>query len=200
MAPTISDIVRVSAQHKWSAQYDIVNVFHFMIVSPPTPNTYVNLMADFAEKFSVAWDEIKTDMITAVDPYLVEGFNITQDEPGGAASWPGPYTGGTATGDSMPTDDCALVLWRTGVKRKQGRTYLGPFTEARHINSLWDATLTAHIGAWAAVMRDEDPLTHGSEFRLGVYSRAGGTHSLITSVGIQPIVAQQERRKLGKGS
>lgn len=200
MATNVGDVIRIAAKQTYASVHDIVNAHHFVVIATPTPNTNVALMQDVSEKLSLAWDEIKADTTSGQVPAIIEGYNITQDFPLGQISWPGPYTAGTATGDAMPTDDCALVLWGTDVKRRQGRTYLGVFTEAQHSGSRWTAGLQSDIALWALQLRDENPLPEGSELRLVVYSKSAGAHSLITSVRVQPVVAQQERRKLGRGS
>jgi hypothetical protein len=200
MANSVSDILRVAAVQRYGGVDQFVNVFHFRIIALPTPNDNTSLLEDIGEKLSTAWGEIAANIPTGLEPDVIQVFNITQDAPVGIGSWDPGYTGGASIADAMPTDDAALVLWGTDVKRRQGRTYLGPFSETVHADSRWSGTLTSNIGTWAAALRDENPQGNGSELRLGVYSKSGGAHSIITSVRIQTLVAQQERRKLGRGS
>lgn len=200
MAPVMSDVIRISAQQKYGAVDDVVNVFHFIIMGTPTPNTNIDLLDDVAEKLSLAWSNLSSHIPNGLQPTIVEGFNITQDAPLGQIAWPGPYSGGTGVSDAMPQDDCLLVLWGTDVKRRQGRTYLGPFLENVQSDSLWSSTLTSAVVTWSADLLDETPMSNGSELRLIVYSRASGGMSQPTSVRPLPLVAQQQRRKRGRGS
>lgn len=200
MPAAVSDIIRVAAIMKYNGVDDIVNVFHFRIIATPTPNTNVNLLSDVGEHFGAAYAQIEALMPDEVAASAIHVYNITQDAPVGLGSWGTDFTGGTGTGEPMPTHDACMVLWGTDVKRRVGRTYLGPFTEGNHSGSFWSGAAVSAVGLWAAEMRQESAWGMGSELRLGVYARSSGAHSLITSVRIQPLVSTQTRRRIGRGS
>lgn len=93
-----------------------------------------------------------------------------------------------------------MVLWSTGVKRRIGRTYLGPLAESAQANSrLVAGTITA-IENWTAYIRESVDAPNGGDYRLVIWSRQAGARSVPTAVRVAPIVAHQQRRKPGRGS
>lgn len=199
--PTAGDIIRVAARQRFDATDDIVNVLHFAIEGVPTPNTDASVMQDIAELISEAYALIASKITTRVVAVDLTFYNIDTDSPMGQRTWDPAYTGGTGSGESMPSHDSCLVLLQTAVKRTQGRIYLPPFTEAQQSGGEWvtgvytavDAFLSVLIGPWSGG-------TFTGEYMYGVHKRSSGATAFPNSGRISTLVAVQTRRKLGRGS
>lgn len=114
---------------------------------------------------------------------------------------------GAVTGDFMPKQVAALILWRTGFigRSRQGRLYLPAVTEAQFDGEEWDsgfqASVTGFAGAINLLAISDFPDTGDDfTFQQGVYSTVEANFFPIISFGLQPVPATQRRRRSGVGS
>lgn len=200
MAVSTGDILRIAARQETDGVDDSINVMHFEVFTPPTGGSDASALEDLADHFGLAWQLIAGLYPNYVNPVDLQVYNITDDAPTGVIAWAGGYDGGTSGGESLPHQDAAMVLWSTGVKRRIGRTYLGPLAESAQANSrLVAGTITA-IENWTAYIRESVDAPNGGDYRLVIWSRQAGARSVPTAVRVAPIVAHQQRRKPGRGS
>lgn len=199
MATVSGNIIRVSARQKFNAIDDIVNVFHFTVQANPDATDQA-VLDEAAGKMSLAWAEIVGLITNNISPNVVDVYNVTQDYPLGSTAWGSLYTGGTASGEGLPTGVAALILWNTAVKRVQGKTYLGGFSEATQNDGQFTGGTVTDMATFANVMLDLTPVVGDCSLLLGVWSAAAGEMRPIVSRRIVEIAAYQRRRRPGRGS
>jgi len=200
MTVAMGDILRVAARQEVSGIDDTINVLHFEVFTAPTGGSDAAALEDLADHFGLAWQLIAGIYPSYVEPVDLQVYNITQDAPVGVTAWAGGYTGGTASGEGLPQQDAAMVLWSTGVKRRIGRTYLGPLSEASQANSQLTGPVIDLLETWTAYIRESVDAPNAGDYRLVIYSRSAGARSVPTAVRVAPVVAIQQRRKPGRGS
>lgn len=197
----VFDVIRVAARQSASLVNDQVNVMHFSVHTVPTPNTDAQVMTDIGTIVSTCFAEIESFIPTIIDPIDLTFYNVTTDAPMGQITWPGPYNGGTASGEVLPLHDSALLLMQTSVKRTVGRIYLPTFTEASQNTSQWVAGVVTAVDSFASMLLvDTVPTASNGEYRYGVYKRGTGAMAFPNSARLAKSVAVQTRRKPGRGS
>lgn len=200
MSVTTGDILRVACRQTYDGTEDVINVFHFGVANPPTPNTDAALLADISLFMSVAYDQLESFLSSALEATDITVYNVTDDRPHGVTAWGGGYDGGNAVGEGLPVPDCLLVLYPTSVKRTVGRTYLSPFTESSQAGGRWNSTVRAAVEGFVNALTDTGAGPAGLELQFGVYKRSTGLLYEISSFRTQEVVAYQRRRKPGRGS
>lgn len=200
MAVEAGDIIRVAARHEWLSTEDVVNVYHFEVFTPPTGGNVAAFVEDVAEHLSGAYEIIDGIIDDGLLPLDIDVYNITQDVPYGKTTFIAPYTGGAATGDALPPQDAALLIWPTDVKRRIGRTYIGVLSEASQNAGILTGGTISTLLTFMTFIRESVDLANASDIRLVVYSRSEGERTLPTAQRVQPLVATQRRRKRGRGS
>lgn len=201
MAQDPGDIIRVSCRQRYAGIDDQVNVLHFQITTVPTPNTDAQIMADLGEHISSMFSEISSHISTSVDAVDLTFYNVSNDNPIGVIGWPGPYDGGTASGDSLPSHDTFLLLLPTGLKRTIGRIYLPTMSEASQNGGVPAAGVVTAADTFASyLIGPQVPGGGGTEAFYVVRKRAAGTNHAPTSARLASHMAVQRRRKRGRGS
>ena len=200
MSVAEGDMLRVACSQQTGDSDDNINVFHFGVSLPPTPNTDNALLSDISTKISLIYSQIEgvlSNGLTAVD---ITVYSVSDDRPIGVTAWGAGYSGGLGSGEGMPAADCLLVLLPTSVKRTIGRVYLSPFTEGGQAFGTWTSTLRTTVQDFIAELLAIDPGPNGSILNYGVYKRSDGLLYEPTASRTVPIVAYQRRRKPGRGS
>lgn len=197
----VDDVLRVACRQQYAGVDDQVNVMHWVIGAMPTPATDASIMADIADLISEAFQTIDQYISDNVDAVDMAFYNVTQDEPVGVVAWGGGYSGGTGTGEALPTHDTALVLLPTSVKRRIGRIYLPTMTEGAQGSGAWVAGVVTAVDAFGSYLTTAQVGgVFGGTYRYTVYGRSDGSQSWPTLVRLAPRVAVQRRRKRGRGS
>lgn len=200
MAVEVGDIIRVAARCEFNGQDDVVNVYHFEVFEVPTAGNINDLLEDVSEHMSTAYaviDGYQSNLLSSVD---ITVFNVTQDAPYGTVGWTNDYDGGTVSGEAMPPQDALLILWRTNIKRRVGRTYIGALCEAHQSAGVWNGTILGDMQTFALSISSGTGLANGSSLRLVVYSRSEGEGTVPSVYSARPLVAIMGRRKRGRGS
>lgn len=200
MAVTLNDVVRIAARHKWDTVSDVVNVYYAQVTTVPGLGGDALFMQDVAEWLGLAYSEIQPQISARNLAIDINGYNVTDDAPLPAVSWGAGYDGGSGTGESLPPGNAALVLWRTGVKRTVGKTYLPPMTEGVQADGRITSGTFSAIESFIDAMRNNGAMGNGYGMTLGVYKRSGGVMAVITSASPSLVVAYQRRRRQGTGS
>ena len=200
MALVAGNILRVACTQKFQVVNDNVNVFHFAVVTAPSPNTDAAALEDLSELIGDAFFTYGTHISDENSADNITVFNVTQDVPVGITSWGGSFVGGRSGGEMLPPQAACLVLLSTTVKRRQGRVYLGGCLEGDQSNGHWGGSILTAAATLIADLNSQPVLPNGGEFDLVVYSREHTASSGISTVRVQPLVATQKRRKAGVGS
>jgi len=200
MALSIGDIIRVTARQEYDGTDDNINVFHFGIAAPPTPNTNASLLSDMADFMAVAYAEMAAVLSNRLGAVDITLYNVTDDVPIGVTNWGVDYSGGTGSSESMPHADCVLVLMPTGQKRTVGRIYISPLLESSQNAGSWNSTALTAVANFVDMLRSPGTAALGTEVQFGVYKRGTGLLYAVDTVRIQSRTAYQRRRKPGRGS
>lgn len=200
MTPGIGDTIRVAARNLFLGIDEQVNVYHFLILDEAAVPSNSLLLADVAEHLTNAYVHIDELMPNNLEAQDITVYDVTGDAPVGVTNWAAPYVGGGSSGEGLPPGVSAIVLWRTGVKRVVGKTFLPTFIETtQNAGGLLSGALT-DITDFAAEMQDNAPHTNGYAFQLVIRSRASGSNRAITSAAPALKLGYQRRRKAGVGS
>lgn len=201
MAITEDDIIRVACRQEWDGREDVVNVFHYMAGEILGGATDAQLMVDIGKIVSKQFDEVKSYISGDCGTVDISFYNVTDDSPVGVTDWPGPYSGGTSGGETLPPQITAMLLLPTAVKRRMGRVYLPPMSEASQAGGRWVAGVQTAASAFMSTMLTaQEGDESGTFFRYIVWSRAQGEGSFPTYGRLAAIAATQRRRKSGRGS
>lgn len=200
MAVSVGDIIRVAARCEWNNTDDVVNTFHFEIFTVPTGGSEAAFMEDLSDHIAISYAFIEGNQNTGLVAADITAFNVTQDAPLGITSWSAFYTGGTSAGEALPAFNAALILWRTNVKNRQGRTFIGGLNETQQNGGFLVSGAVSALNNFTATIRESTDLANGTDIRLVVYSRTTGERSIPTLASVRPIVAIMSRRKPGRGS
>jgi len=143
------DIIRCTARLRSASGEDIENVFHWKL--------YLNQDMSDGQGFyylkpavDMMYDAIQPEIPSDVTFVDMDFANLTQDLVYGASAWPTQTVGG-GTGDTMPEQNCALVVGRTNAPHAIGRKFLGPFIEAANADGAWGSTLLGMLGTFAGL-------------------------------------------------
>lgn len=194
------DILRCQCRHKYNGIHEHINTIHVIYDTVATPNTAQALLEDIAQYFGLAYSVVAGNISTRLDAVDIAVFNVTDDTPVGVTAWGGGYGGGASSADGMPYDDAAVAVFYTGTKRRIGKLYLGGLIEPSQNDGILGGGFLADFGGMTAALLESTDNDNGSVLKYVVYSRKDSTFYLPTVVHLQPVVAQQERRKPGRGS
>lgn len=199
MAIGNGDILRVAARQLLSGTDEIVNVFHFDVLDIGT-NGDEGVMDAIALKLSTSWVNLIGGLANNLQPNIIDVYNTTHDVPLGQVPWHGSYTGGSSSGNMLPSGVALLVMFSTGVKRVQGRTYLGGMVQSVMDDGLWLSGYIPNVSDWVDDMRSEAASPDATELKMVIFRRSAGTPVAITGRRISNIPAYQRRRRIGRGS
>lgn len=200
MSVVVGNILRVACRQEYIGTDDNINVYHFGVEAVPTPNDDAALLADISVKMSNVYSQIASHLSGGLDAVDITVYNLSQDVPHGVTAWGPTYTGGTASGESMPPADCLLLLFPTSVKRTIGRIYLSPLSEGDQSAGIWNSTVRVAAEDFAAELRDTAAGPNGLALAYGVYKRSNGLLYEPASYRSVARTAYQRRRKPGRGS
>ena len=113
-------------------------------------------------------------------------------------AWP-ILTAGTQTADALPLQNAGLIAGQTTVSRRQGKKYLGAFTEVDNINGVLSSTLITAIGLFGAQWI-ADFVDTGQTYRWGVFNTISSVFTPFVSTLILGAYRTQRRRTAGFGS
>lgn len=129
MAITTGDIIRVALQWFVDGANEIVNVHHFEVDDAGATTGDLDFMTQLAATLAAElYDNILTQMADDILGAAVQGFNVTKTETLPVVD--NVIDGTQAGGDAYARQITALVYLNANVPRRQGRSYLPPFTEA----------------------------------------------------------------------
>lgn len=200
MAVVVGDIIRVAARQEFATGDENINVFHFEVFTVPTAGSETAFIEDVGDHLAISYAFIEAITTSGLSPTDLDIYNVTQDIPYGFNAWGGAYTGGTSSGEALPSFNAALILWRTMVKNRLGRTYIGGLTESQQNSGTLVSGALSALTNFTATIRESTDLPNGSDIRLVVYSRTAGERSVPTLASVRPLVAIMGRRKAGRGS
>lgn len=200
MTVAAGDLLRIAVRQRWAGTDDIVNVYHYEVFTVPVGGAEEDVLEDLADGLSVNYAILQSSTSDNLDPVDISVYNITQDGPVGVTTFTPDYTGGTATGDSLPTFTAGLIFFPTTVKRRVGRVFIGGLSEATgSAGFLAGATVTV-LQTFGTAMLSLSGGPNNGAYRLVVYSRSNGVFSVPTFARVAPLYAIQQRRKRGRGS
>jgi len=200
MGVATGNILRVACRQEYLGQDDNINVFHFGVAAVPTPNNDAALLADVALKMSLAYANFASFLSGGLEPVDITVYNVSTDAPHGVSAWNAAYTGGTASGESMPAADCLLLLYPTSIKRTIGRTYISPLSEASQSAGVWGSSLRVAAEAFYTELMDNATGPNDLALNFGIYKKSDGLLYPPASFRSVARTAYQLRRKPGRGS
>lgn len=203
-----NEIVRVTCRFKNQDSGDIVNVWHFRIVT--APSTDDNDVADELTTFlDTLYSNAAAAMTSKTDPYDIR-FDIVAYSGGKETlvrnirtdSWT-LTTPPSSTGDGLPMMDAAVINFRTAYPKVFGRKYMGAISEGNQADgvltggavTIWDALAADLIGGVAGAV---------GTYVTGVISpKVGPSFNYFASfVGyvVNAVMGTQRRRRKNRGS
>ena len=192
------DVVRITAGMLFGGTEDQQNVYHVLKVSGGSVADTV-FMADVAAQLEVMYTFLVARQITTLSYDQITGKKVF----GGSdlmpdTSWP-TLTTGALTADGLPLPVAALIAGQTTGSRRQGRKYLGGFTEVDNVNGVLQTTLVTAVvnygAAWIA-----DFVSGGNTYRFGVFNVLSTVFTPFVSALILGAFRTQRRRTAGFGS
>jgi hypothetical protein len=202
------DIVRVSARFKSSEAGDIVNVWHWQAASGSTGDDDEDVMDAIDAKLSTMFSSLATNISANVDPYDIR-YDIVDLIGGeekvvramGTRSWV-LTTPPTASSDSLPLQDAAILNFRTSIPKVFGRKYIGGLVEASNAGGVLSSGMVTALGNFCTSLL--------SDITVSDITLAAGvlTRSLISPAHFVPflssvvnaITGTQRRRRPNRGS
>jgi len=192
------DVVRVTAEMEMDGVEDVQNVYHVLKVSggPVTDTVFMDDMAAQLESMYLTFVARQITSYTynqITGQQVFGGSDIMPD-----VAWP-TIIAGLSTSDALPLQVTALVAGQTTSSKKQGRKYLGGFTELDNVNGVVQPGLTSALANYA--------LEWITDFVSGAHTYRFGVFNVLSSV-FTPFVASlilgafrtQRRRTAGFGS
>jgi len=196
-----ADVIRVTCRLRSATGEDIENVYHYVCDfagEVEEEDCITDILAQMDSMYDTIQPEIPSD-VTFVD---IDIMNVVREYVYAARPWPNQTVGG-GTGDTMPEQNCALVVGRTNRTKTVGRKFLGPFIEAANNDGAWRSTLTAmladYIDQYLAdiVVGLSQRLVPGvAHYFNNVFQRFTEFSEAYTSSGVYT----QRRRRRGVGS
>lgn len=199
MAILDNNILRFSFRQKWDGTDEQVNVMHWRVNENGTESDF-NIIDGIIQTVTACYVSIEAHIANNVQPTVVDVYNVTLDAPLGQFAWTGGYSGGTGSGEALPTTNAALILFNTDTKRLQGKIYLPTFLEAAQADSRWTNTVLTAMTNFADGLVSGWSGGLGGEAEYVVWSRTRGIGRAPTSYRNVQIVATMRSRRLGRGS
>lgn len=199
MAIAVNDILRIALQWFCDGSSEVVNVHHFRVDDLGTTTGDGDFMLALASMLATdLYDSVIAAIANNVVGGLMTGFNVTKNE-----TLP-PQTnvidGGQSTNDALPRQTSALVYLNTTSPRRQGRSYLPPFTEGNmDDDGTWETGTIAVIADYATKL--VNPITDGDIAVLRMVTHPDGSSAIAPSIaGFSVFPRTQRRRTPGFGS
>lgn len=192
------NILRVVPRWLWGGTEEVVNVWHLRVISTGAitdadMSTAVNewleaayaIVNDRMSNYNVHYDTQITN--------LTVGYSFT---PLAANT----NLNGLDTTDILPSTDCPLVVWRTGVSRRLGRKYLPPTTKTQLASGRWVAGMMTDLNALGTFCELDYVVDPDLSLEPGVRSTLNASWSSFVSHKVSNVPSHVDRRKIGVGS
>lgn len=194
------DLLRLAVRQRWAGTDDIVNVLHYEVFTVPAGGAEEDVLEDLADGISLKYAILESSLSDNLDAVDISVYNITQDGPVGTVGFTPDYSGGSGTGDSLPTFVAGLIFFPTSVKRRVGRLFVGGLTEATGSAGFVAGATVTVLQTFGTALLSLSGGPNNGVYRLVVYSRANGVHTVPNFARVAPLYAIQQRRKRGRGS
>jgi len=198
MAIGAGQVARVVAEGIFDTGDVVQNVFHY-VNSGSTGVSNAEFMAvinGFVSDGYDAFDSVMSDQLT-INRVIVN--NANSGNPVGDEALDTPITG-AATGEPLPYQDSALVLFPTEIKRTQGRKFLAGLTVGSvDDGQVVDSTAQGFMATWGAWFLLGFTVA-GQAFDLCTFRESDSRIALCASALTRSGVYTQRRRRLSSGA
>lgn len=204
MSIAVGEVVRVVCKLIDVNGSQIQNVF-YAYHSGSSPVAEATFLSDVETKLSATYglvstlipntttsDEISCDVVEFI------GGKETVVRPVGDIAWT-TWSGGTASGEGLPQQDCALVQFPAGSTSLRGSKYIGPLAETAQANGSLTSAAVSALTSWAAAVVSGFIVDTTEQFYFAIMSTKFATHIKLASSIINSLVATQRRRRAGRG-
>jgi len=199
MAPVaVGDIIRVTARMQIQNLDDLVNVFHYKVVTNSTLSDdafMIEVAADLDASYQIINPEISS-LVTYVD---IDGQNVTQNELLPAKPWP-VLVNGADIGALLPQQVAACVFYRTLTPKIRASKFLGGYTENSNnavgaIDAAAITNLTTYgVDALVGINQPNVVATYGA------YNKPLDRFTPVVQSVVPAVWRTQRRRRPGVGS
>lgn len=199
--PDVSDgnALRVTAKMSYQGVSDIINVFHATVELTVAQDDAV-VMADIAAIVDANYALIVQDLSDDLKFDTIEFYNVTEDRPMGVEDWTTLVAGTETTSQPTATQMCGQANFLTGIKRSQGRKYVGGYSELANTGGgILGLAVQGRLEDYADQFVQGDVITGGSvnwgHFQTGTTVFRSWTGSVVPR-----LMSTQRRRKQNTGS
>lgn len=198
MAVDDLDVVRITAEMEFGGVEDMQNVFHVLKVSGGTIADTL-FMTDVAAQLDLMYAFLTPRQITdytyeqITGQMVFGGSDLMPDTP-----WP-VRIAGVQTADALPLQVAALVAGQTTSSKKQGRKYLGGFTEIDNVNGVIQSALATPLANFALEWIT-DFVVGANTYRFGVFNVLSSIFTPFVAGLVLGAFRTQRRRTAGFGS
>lgn len=192
------NILRVGVRWLFNASDEQVNIW-WLRLETGSPVADIDLSAGITEYLETQYGLVLSRVSSNVQHFdttirnMTVGYDLT---PMGRD----PNLDGQDGTDMLPSDDAALIVWRTGVSRRLGRKYLPTLTKAQLSGGRWTTAAMGDFASFAALAEDTFDTVGGFGLTPGVRASVGSAFSTFLSHIVSNVPSHQDRRKLGVGS
>lgn len=189
-------VARATAIMDLGTEGAIQNVFHVQKLSGS------GAVDDAADAIIEMLEDVYTELLGFLtDDLDFEAVNILlidTNEALGNLPWP-TLTAPTNTQEWIAPGVAALNIARTGVSRRFGRKYFGPFCENHSQDGAWVSSLVTAVSAACDVLYSTYNASNGIQLVGGVYDRVNDVFRTAQDHISYANPAYQRRRRLGVG-
>lgn len=200
MTVQVDDILRAAARLTFeNDEDDIVNVYHFGVSGGA--ETEAQTLLNIGIFLDDMYQTVQGRMATDVDFQEISVKNVTQNIVLGDTPWP-TLTVGALAAEQLPPQVTALVIANTLSPSRQGRKYLGGFTETDNDSGVVGSALIANLANFAidyVATRVINTITYRSVIMEAPDGPLQPIHPLETGKVITAFRTQR-RRTVGRGS
>jgi len=200
--PPTPNVAEVTMTFLQDGQY-LINTHHFLNTAGWDEGSLNNLGTAVREW----WDtNLQSAVNTAVSLVAIDVVDLTEGSGLGISVTTGLPITGTATGDALPNNVTVAVKKGTGLvgRSYRGRTYHIGLSEGQVTgNTLEPVVVSALIDAYDALREPEGVIIPVDMCVLSETTAGGprteGICTVVTGIGVDPIVDSQRRRLPGRG-
>lgn len=196
MAFNTGDIARVTTKLLGVSDEASQNVWYLEKLAGP--GDVASAITGISEWADDAYDFIDTLLSEEVTFDAINILLIDSDEALGDQPWP-TMTTGAATGAQQAAGVALLASMKSGISRRVGRKYFGPFSISSFLDDDWPgATVTACLDL-LDFADTSFVASNGLTLVARVYDRVAGVARAITGIQAVSNPAYQRRRRRGVG-
>ena len=193
------DVVRVTANMSYQGASDIINVFHCVAELTVDVDDAV-FMGDVGAEVDANYALIVQDLTDDLKFENIEFYNVTDDRPMGVITWPTLTVGLETTSQPVATQMCGQVNFLTGVKRSQGRKYIGGYSELANTGGgFLQVGVQGRLENYGAQFAQGQTITGGTIY-WGHYKTGTTIFRQWTGYIVPSLMSTQRRRKQNVGS